>query len=40
MAGQAFNHHGRIVALDIFIKTMSTVANTLVSVFRNITLIR
>jgi len=28
------------VALDIFIKTMSTVANTLVSVFRNITLIR
>ena len=27
------------VALDIFIKTMSTVANTLVSVFRNITLI-
>ena len=28
------------VALDIFIKTMSTVANTLVSVFKNITLIR
>ena len=28
------------VALDIFIKTMSTVANTLVSLFRNITLIR
>lgn len=28
------------VALDIFIKTMSTVANTLVSVFRNFTLIR
>ena len=28
------------VALDIFIKTMSTVANTLVSIFRNITLIR
>ena len=28
------------VALDIFIKTMSTVANTLVSVFRSITLIR
>ena len=28
------------VALDIFIKTMSTVSNTLVSVFRNITLIR
>ena len=28
------------VALDIFIKTMSTVANTLVSVFRNITLIK
>ncbi len=28
------------VALDIFIKMMSTVANTLVSVFRNITLIR
>ncbi len=28
------------VALDIFIKTMSTVANTLVSMFRNITLIR
>ena len=27
------------VALDIFIKTMSTVANTLVSLFRNITLI-
>ncbi|MBQ9325278.1 MAG: sodium-translocating pyrophosphatase [Clostridia bacterium] len=27
------------VALDIFIKTMSTVANTLVSVFRNFTLI-
>jgi len=27
------------VALDIFIKTMSTVANTLVSIFRNITLI-
>lgn len=28
------------VALDIFIKTMSTVANTLVSVFKNFTLIR
>jgi K(+)-stimulated pyrophosphate-energized sodium pump len=28
------------VALDIFIKTMSTVANTLVNVFRNFTLIR
>ena len=28
------------VALDIFIKTMSTVANTLVAVFRNFTLIR
>ena len=28
------------VALDIFIKTMSTVANTVVSLFRNITLIR
>ena len=28
------------VALDIFIKTMSTVANTLVSVFRNITIIK
>ena len=28
------------VALDIFIKTMSTVANTLVSVFRNFTLIK
>ena len=28
------------VALDIFIKMMSTVANTLVSVFRNITIIR
>ncbi len=28
------------VALDIFIKTMSTVANTLVSIFRNFTLIR
>ena len=28
------------VALDIFIKTMSTVANTLVNVFRNFTIIR
>jgi K(+)-stimulated pyrophosphate-energized sodium pump len=28
------------VALDIFIKTMSTVANTLVNIFRNFTLIR
>jgi len=28
------------VALDIFIKTMSTVANTLVSIFRNFTLIK
>ncbi len=28
------------VALDIFIKTMSTVANTLVTVFRNFTLLR
>lgn len=39
---QVFRHAHKplCVALDIFIKTMSTVANTLVSVFRSFTIIR